>query len=87
MTPEIQADTGQYCAVSIRSATARETVGLQCNRVRDAVRALLALYTRTRLLDFTTSDAQVTPQTSSDSEYREKCFRKYLYICSTSCAV
>ncbi|XP_073962722.1 phosphatidylinositol-4-phosphate 3-kinase catalytic subunit Pi3K68D isoform X4 [Choristoneura fumiferana] len=66
MTPEIQADTGQYCAVSIRSATARETVAHQCNRVRDAVRALLALYTRTRLLDFTTADAQVTPQTGSD---------------------
>ncbi|XP_063635795.1 phosphatidylinositol 4-phosphate 3-kinase C2 domain-containing subunit alpha [Cydia splendana] len=66
ITPEIQADTGQYCSVSIRSATARETVQHQCNRVRDAVRSLIALYTRTRLLDFQLADSHLIPQGASD---------------------
>ncbi|CAH0717341.1 unnamed protein product, partial [Brenthis ino] len=50
--PEIQSESGPYCAVSLRAASAREALALQCARVRDAVRALLALYTRARLLDF-----------------------------------
>ncbi|RVE42898.1 hypothetical protein evm_012453 [Chilo suppressalis] len=58
VTPEIHGDNGPYSAVSLRSANARETVALQCARLRDAVRALLALYTRTRLLDFQLTDAQ-----------------------------
>ncbi|CAK1578120.1 unnamed protein product [Parnassius mnemosyne] len=57
VTPEIQADSGPYCAVSLRAATAREAVAQQCARLRDAVRALLALYTRARLLDFSLADA------------------------------
>ncbi|CAG5010080.1 unnamed protein product [Parnassius apollo] len=57
VTPEIQAESGPYCAVSLRAATAREAVAQQCARLRDAVRALLALYTRARLLDFSLADA------------------------------
>ncbi|KAJ0179212.1 hypothetical protein K1T71_004924 [Dendrolimus kikuchii] len=56
VTPEIQSDNGPYCSVSVRCANRRETVTLQCTRVRDAVRALIALYTRTRLLDFQLTD-------------------------------
>ncbi|CAH2091791.1 unnamed protein product [Euphydryas editha] len=55
--PEIQAENGPYCAVSLRAANAREALAQQCARVRDAVRALLALYTRARLLDFRLQDA------------------------------
>ncbi|CAG9791840.1 unnamed protein product [Diatraea saccharalis] len=58
VTPEIHGDNGPYSSVSLRSATARENVALQCARLRDAVRALLALYTRTRLLDFQLTDSQ-----------------------------
>ncbi|XP_046978612.1 phosphatidylinositol 4-phosphate 3-kinase C2 domain-containing subunit alpha isoform X1 [Vanessa cardui] len=57
MRPEIQAESGPYCAVSLRAASAREALAQQCARVRDAVRALLALYTRARLLDFRLQDA------------------------------
>ncbi|XP_028163897.1 phosphatidylinositol 4-phosphate 3-kinase C2 domain-containing subunit alpha isoform X2 [Ostrinia furnacalis] len=70
MTPEIQADSGPYCAVNLRAATARENVALQSARLRDAVRALLALYTRARLLDFQMTDAQYLLQNSA-SEYSE----------------
>ncbi|XP_045763916.1 phosphatidylinositol 4-phosphate 3-kinase C2 domain-containing subunit alpha isoform X1 [Maniola jurtina] len=54
--PEIQSESGPYCSVSLRSANAREALAQQCSRVRDAVRALIALYTRARLLDFQMSD-------------------------------
>ncbi|XP_068627599.1 phosphatidylinositol 4-phosphate 3-kinase C2 domain-containing subunit alpha [Battus philenor] len=57
VTPEIQSESGPYCCVSLRAATAREAAAQQCARLRDAVRALLALYTRTRLLDFRLADA------------------------------
>ncbi|KAL4710311.1 hypothetical protein ACJJTC_011127, partial [Scirpophaga incertulas] len=57
-TPEIHGDNGPYSSVSLRSATARENVSMQCGRLRDAVRALLALYTRFRLLDFQLTDSQ-----------------------------
>lgn len=59
LRPEIQADSGAYCAVSLRAASAREALAQQCARVRDAVRALLALYTRARLLDFRMADATI----------------------------
>ncbi|KAI5637162.1 phosphatidylinositol 3- and 4-kinase domain-containing protein [Phthorimaea operculella] len=62
VTPEIHADNGPYCNVSIRSATAREAVAMQCGRVRDAVRSLVALYSRTRLLDFALAETHyLTP--------------------------
>ncbi|KAJ8724887.1 hypothetical protein PYW07_015845 [Mythimna separata] len=62
MTPEIEADNGPYCSVSLRGSTRREVVAQQCARVRDAVRALLALYGRTRLLDFKLTDTHyLTP--------------------------
>ncbi|XP_052751533.1 phosphatidylinositol 4-phosphate 3-kinase C2 domain-containing subunit alpha [Galleria mellonella] len=57
VTPEIQAEAGAYCAVSLRAGTAREAAARQAARVRDAVRALLALYARGRLLDFALADA------------------------------
>ncbi|CAB3256692.1 unnamed protein product [Arctia plantaginis] len=56
VTPEIGADAGPYCGVALRGATRREAVAAQCARLRDAVRALLALYCRTRLLDFQLTD-------------------------------
>uniref|UniRef100_A0A2H1VGX9 SFRICE_000012 n=1 Tax=Spodoptera frugiperda TaxID=7108 RepID=A0A2H1VGX9_SPOFR len=66
VTPEIEADKGPYCAVSLRGATRREVVAAQCARVRDAVRALLALYGRTRLLDFHLTDTQyLTPNNTN----------------------
>ncbi|XP_026313861.1 phosphatidylinositol 4-phosphate 3-kinase C2 domain-containing subunit alpha isoform X2 [Hyposmocoma kahamanoa] len=62
VTPVIHADDGQYSSVSIRPATAREALAQQCSRVRDAVRSLVALYSRTRLLDFQLAEAPyVTP--------------------------
>ncbi|XP_013196087.2 phosphatidylinositol 4-phosphate 3-kinase C2 domain-containing subunit alpha isoform X1 [Amyelois transitella] len=61
VTPEIQTEQGAYCSVSLRAATSRETVALHCGRVRDAVRALIALYSRTRLLDFTLADSYGNP--------------------------
>ncbi|XP_061378857.1 phosphatidylinositol 4-phosphate 3-kinase C2 domain-containing subunit alpha isoform X2 [Danaus plexippus] len=54
--PEIQSESGPYCAVSLRAASPREALSLQCARLRDAVRALLALYTRATLLDFRLAD-------------------------------
>ncbi|XP_045533800.1 phosphatidylinositol 4-phosphate 3-kinase C2 domain-containing subunit alpha [Papilio machaon] len=65
VTPEIQSENGPYCQVSVRAATAREAVAQQCARVRDAVRALLALYTRTRLLDFQLADPPTMPSQSN----------------------
>ncbi|CAH0668895.1 unnamed protein product [Spodoptera exigua] len=66
VTPEIEADKGPYCSVSLRGATRREVVAAQCARVRDAVRALLALYGRTRLLDFHLTDTQyLTPNNTA----------------------
>ncbi|XP_059060030.1 phosphatidylinositol 4-phosphate 3-kinase C2 domain-containing subunit alpha [Achroia grisella] len=61
--PEIQSEAGAYCAVSLRAGSARETAVRHCARVRDALgaalRALLALYARGRLLDFALADAHV----------------------------
>ncbi|CAK1551645.1 unnamed protein product [Leptosia nina] len=57
--PEIQSDNGPYCSVSVRAANVRETLVQQCVRVRDAVRGLLALYTRTSLLDFRLPDSPI----------------------------
>ncbi|XP_045492000.1 phosphatidylinositol 4-phosphate 3-kinase C2 domain-containing subunit alpha [Colias croceus] len=57
--PEIQSDNGPYCSVSVRAANVRETLAQQCARVRDAVRGLLALYTRTHLLDFRLRDSPI----------------------------
>lgn len=54
--PEIVSDGGEYSAVSLRSATRREVVSQRGARVRDAVRSLLALYTRTRHVDFQLTD-------------------------------
>ncbi|XP_047023656.1 phosphatidylinositol 4-phosphate 3-kinase C2 domain-containing subunit alpha [Helicoverpa zea] len=66
MTPEISSDNGPYCAVSLRGATRREHVAQHCARVRDAVRALLALYGRTRLLDFNLTDTHyLTPSNTA----------------------
>lgn len=62
VTPEIVGESGAYCGVTLRGATRREAVSAQCARVRDAVRALLALYARTRLLDFVLADTHyLTP--------------------------
>lgn len=55
--PEIEREQGAYCSVSLAAGSRRDCVSLQGGRVRDAVRALLALYTRTRLLDFRLADA------------------------------
>ncbi|XP_050681509.1 phosphatidylinositol 4-phosphate 3-kinase C2 domain-containing subunit alpha isoform X2 [Leptidea sinapis] len=55
--PEIQSESGPYCAVSVRAANVREALVQQCGRVRDAVRGLLSLYTRTKLLDFRLPDS------------------------------
>ncbi|CAH2063570.1 unnamed protein product, partial [Iphiclides podalirius] len=57
VTPQIVGEQGPYSCVSLRAATAREAVAQQSARLRDAVRALLALYTRARLLDFSLADA------------------------------
>lgn len=57
LKPEIVSENGQYCQVAVRRATAREVVAKQCQRVRDAVRALLAIYCRTQLVDFQLSEA------------------------------
>ncbi|XP_045520078.1 phosphatidylinositol 4-phosphate 3-kinase C2 domain-containing subunit alpha isoform X1 [Pieris brassicae] len=63
--PEIQSDNGPYCSVSVRAANVRETLVQQCVRVRDAVRGLLALYTRSSLLDFRLPDSPImTPDPS-----------------------
>ncbi|KAJ2950780.1 hypothetical protein O0L34_g9045 [Tuta absoluta] len=68
VTPEIHADNGPYCNVSIRSATAREAVSMQCGRVRDAVRSLVALYSRTRLLDFALAETHYLTPNNVDSK-------------------
>ncbi|KAI5641910.1 PI3-kinase family, ras-binding domain-containing protein [Phthorimaea operculella] len=68
VTPEIHADNGPYCNVSIRSATAREAVAMQCGRVRDAVRSLVALYSRTRLLDFALAETHYLTPSNVDSK-------------------
>ncbi|KAM3968313.1 LOW QUALITY PROTEIN: phosphatidylinositol-4-phosphate 3-kinase catalytic subunit Pi3K68D [Aphomia sociella] len=59
VTPEIQSESGAYCAVSLRAGTAREALARHCARVRDAVRALVALHARARPLDFALVDAHV----------------------------
>ncbi|KAG6448082.1 phosphatidylinositol 4-phosphate 3-kinase C2 domain-containing subunit alpha isoform X2 [Manduca sexta] len=59
--PEIESEMGAYCSVSLRGAGAREAVSQHSARVRDAVRALLALYTRARPRDFRLADAHHPP--------------------------
>lgn len=69
VTPEIGQDSGPYCGVSLRGATRREAVAAQCARLRDAVRALLALYCRTKLLDFQLTDTHYLTPSNIASEY------------------
>lgn len=67
MTPVIHADSGQYSSVSIRAVTTREAVAQHCARLRDAVRSLIALYSRTRLLDFQLAEAPYHTPNNPDS--------------------
>lgn len=69
VTPEIESERGPYCAVSLRGATRREAVAAQAARLRDATRALLALYGRTRLLDFQLADTHYHTPTNTNSQY------------------
>ncbi|XP_049865129.1 phosphatidylinositol 4-phosphate 3-kinase C2 domain-containing subunit alpha isoform X2 [Pectinophora gossypiella] len=80
VTPEIHADNGPYCNVSIRSATAREAVAMQCGRVRDAVRSLVALYSRTRLLDFQLAETHyLTPSNVDKAVPAHTCVEATLF--------
>lgn len=69
--PEIVSDGGAYSSVSIRAATTREAVVAQCGRVRDAVRSLLALYTRSKSIDFRLTDEHYLMPDLPESEYNK----------------
>ncbi|XP_077294869.1 phosphatidylinositol-4-phosphate 3-kinase catalytic subunit Pi3K68D [Arctopsyche grandis] len=64
--PEIISETGEYCDVSLRKATIKDTIGLHCQRLREAVRGFISIYCRANGVDFELEDNPYSPPVNSE---------------------
>lgn len=68
MVPEIISESGQYCSVSLVAGSRRQAAELAAGRLRSALRHAIALYARTRMLDFHLADSYAAPDPDYASE-------------------
>lgn len=68
MKPEIISEDGQYCNVTLRQATLRDTISLHCQKLREAVKNFIAMYCKSNRVDFQINESQYTHPGEGESK-------------------